>query len=161
METRITTAADSDFAWMIQEPGTVHRGLRLAPGGVGDQPLLEHVRAIAADLRERGSSATWMIVSRGEVVGLCGQHCPPSAVGEVEIGYNVAATRQRRGHATRAVAAIIAMAKNDPSIKAVVASTPVDNVASQRVLERNGFVIVGERAHPEDGQLLLWRINTV
>jgi RimJ/RimL family protein N-acetyltransferase len=101
-----------------------------------------------------------MIVSRGEVVGLCGYHQPPSAQGEVEIEYNVAPSRQRRGHATRAVAAMLASAGNDAAIKTVLDSTPVQNIASQRVLERNGFARIGERSDLEDGELILWRIDT-
>jgi len=151
---------DPGVVWMLQEANTIHRGLRLPPGGISGRPILEHVRAMAAGLRERRYDATWMMVSGGEVVGLCGYHHPPSPEGEVEIGYNVAPIRQRRGHATRAVAAIIAIAKSDPSVTAVLASTPEDNIASQRVLERNGFARVGERADPENGQLILWRIET-
>jgi RimJ/RimL family protein N-acetyltransferase len=36
----------------------------------------------------------------------------------------------------------------------------VQNIASQRVLERNGFARIGERSDLEDGELILWRIET-
>jgi RimJ/RimL family protein N-acetyltransferase len=160
METTIIAATDSHFEWMLQGNESVYGGLCLPPGGIDERPLLEHVRAIAAKLREQRCDGTWMIVSSGEVVGLCGYHQPTSAQGEVEIGYNVAPSRQRRGHATRAVAAILAIAENDTAIKKVLASTPVQNIASQRVLERNGFARIGERSDPEDGDLILWRIDT-
>jgi RimJ/RimL family protein N-acetyltransferase len=160
MKTSIVAASDSDFEWMLQGTESIDHGLGLPLGGIGERLTLEHVRAMAAKLREQKCDGTWMIVSSGEVVGLCGYHQPPSTEGEVEIGYNVAPSRQRRGHATRAVAAIVAIAKDDPAVKTVLASTPVDNIASQRVLERNGFARVGEREDPEDGQLILWRINT-
>jgi RimJ/RimL family protein N-acetyltransferase len=160
METTIVAATDSDFEWMLQGNEIVHRGLRLPPGGIDERSLLEHVRGIAAKLREQRCDGTWMIVSSREVVGLCGYHQPPSAQGDVEIGYNIAASRERRGHATRAVAAILAIAENDPAIRKVLASTPVQNIASQRVLERNGFARIGERSDLEDGELILWRIET-
>ncbi len=35
--------------------------------------------------------------------------------------------------------------------------TAVDNVASQCVLDRNGFERVGTRVDPHDGELLVWR----
>ncbi len=55
---------------------------------------------------------------------------------------------------------MLAIAKNEPAVKALLASTPVGNIASQRVLERNGFARIGERSNPEDGKLILWRIET-
>jgi RimJ/RimL family protein N-acetyltransferase len=160
METQIITATDADFEWMLQSAESSRGALRLPLGGVDDPSLLEHVRAMANNLRRRGYDATWMMVSNGEVVGLCGYHQPPSMEGEVEIGYNVAPRRRRSGHATRAVSAILELARNDPAIKSIVASTPVQNIASQRVLERNGFERCGERTDPEDGRLILWRTGT-
>ena len=40
-----------------------------------------------------------------------------------------------------------------------IAETSVENRASQRVLERNGFVRCGERVDPEDGVLVAWRLR--
>jgi RimJ/RimL family protein N-acetyltransferase len=42
----------------------------------------------------------------------------------------------------------------------VSAETRVDNIASQRVLERNGFVQIGERVDAEDGPLICWQAMT-
>jgi len=158
MKTTIVAASDSDYEWILRGTESIEHGLRLPPGGVGERAIREHVRAMAAKFRERKCDGSWLMVSSGEVVGLCGYHQPPSAEGEVEIGYNVAPTRQKRGHATRAVAAVLAIVKNNPTVKTILASTPVGNVASQRVLERNGFTRIGERTDPEDGELILWRI---
>ena len=40
---------------------------------------------------------------------------------------------------------------------AVAAESSKANVASQRVLGRNGFAAIGERIDDEDGDLLCWR----
>ena len=53
----------------------------------------------------------------------------------------------RRGHATRAVAAMLEAARRD-GVRVVLAETIVDNIASQRVLERNGFERFGTRRDP-------------
>jgi RimJ/RimL family protein N-acetyltransferase len=111
-------------------------------------------------LQQWGRTATWMIVEDDEVVGLCGFKNPPTIDGGVDIGYGVAASRRRRGYAKAAVTAILASARRDPSIQDVFADTAVDNLASQRVLEKNGFERVGAHIDPEDGAALIrWRAD--
>lgn len=77
--------------------------------------------------------------------------------GTIHIGYGVAPTRQGQGIASRAVADLLAWAKTDPRVTAVTAETAVDNPASQRVLQRNGFLRTGERVDVEDGPVIMWR----
>ena len=59
------------------------------------------------------------------------------------LGYWVAAGEQRRGHATSAVADACRFAFGEGCLHRLEAGTLVDNAASQRVLERNGFVRIG------------------
>lgn len=155
--TALVAATDSDFEWMLGNEPSLHRDLALPPGGVDEVATLEHVRRIMQRNQVRGYSAAWMIVCAGEVVGLCGFKAPPSSEGEVEIGYGIAATRRGRGHATRAVEAMLAAAKSDPSIRAVIADTAIPNHASQRVLEHNGFERTPLRPDPADGHVIRWR----
>jgi RimJ/RimL family protein N-acetyltransferase len=46
---------------------------------------------------------------------------------------------------------------SDPLIRGVSAGTATANVASQRVLEANGFARTGTRIDPEDGEVIVWR----
>lgn len=87
--------------------------------------------------------ATLQVVERatGLVVGAIGCHGAP-AEGSVEIGYGLAPEAQRRGLATEAVAALVAFLEAQPEVDEVRAGTDAGNVASQRVLERCGFVEV-------------------
>jgi len=157
----LVEATDDDFEWMIRGVAVRNRGLSLPPGGVDSQGVLAHVRTMARTLLQQwGRTGTWMIVANDEVVGLCGYKHPPSGEGAVEIGYGVAASRRRRGHARRAVAAILANASGDPSIQYVIADTAVENHPSQRVLEKNGFRCVGPHVDPDDGEALIrWRAD--
>jgi [ribosomal protein S5]-alanine N-acetyltransferase len=59
------------------------------------------------------------------------------------IGYWVDCARNGRGLATDAVAEILAYAYDDLDLHRVEAATLVDNVPSQRVLEKNGFERIG------------------
>jgi RimJ/RimL family protein N-acetyltransferase len=54
------------------------------------------------------------------------------------------------------VAAIVHLASADRAIEALTAETAVDNIASQRVLEKNDFVRTGHRIDEEDGEVIGW-----
>ena len=157
-ETSIVELCDADLAEMLRGAPAVRPGLAVPPGGVDDPVVVSHVRRILAGLRAAGyERGHWMIVAGGEVVGLCGIRHPPSADGEVEIGYGIAAARRRRGCMTRGLALMLDDLRRDPSIRAVLAETAADNVASQRVLIGNGFDRIGTRVDPADGDLIRWR----
>ena len=69
---------------------------------------------------------------------------PPHVLGH--LGYTVVPWRQRRGHATAALRALLPVAR-DEGLPHVDATTDEDNVASQRVLEANGGVLI-DRLQP-------------
>jgi RimJ/RimL family protein N-acetyltransferase len=150
---------DDDFRVMLRGDAFVRAGLRQPPGGVDEPHVIEHVRAIAASLRREGyDGGQWMMVEGDEIVGLCGYKNAPSAKGEVEIGYGVAASRRRRGHAGAALEAMAEGARRDPAVRSLLAKTALDNHASQRALERNGFAPAGEHREADGEEVLLWRL---
>jgi ribosomal-protein-alanine N-acetyltransferase len=59
------------------------------------------------------------------------------------VSYSVDEERAGRGLATGAVAELLTIAFGELGLHRVEAGTAVANVASQRVLERNGFTLVG------------------
>jgi ribosomal-protein-alanine N-acetyltransferase len=59
------------------------------------------------------------------------------------VGYLVAQGSNGRGFATQAVGEVVHLAFTEMGLHRVEAGTLVDNVRSQRVLERNGFVRFG------------------
>ena len=63
--------------------------------------------------------------------------------GSVEIGYGISAEYQGRGYATEAVDAAASWALRQPEVRRVEAETEPDNKASQRVLEKCGFIPAG------------------
>jgi RimJ/RimL family protein N-acetyltransferase len=74
----------------------------------------------------------------------------------VEIGYGIAPSKRGNGYATVAVAAMVEAALLDPSVDTLTAETAVQNLASQGVLERNGFARAGTRFDVEDGEVIRW-----
>jgi len=63
--------------------------------------------------------------------------------GSVEIGYGIDEAYQGQGYATEAVNAAVMWALQQPGATRVEAETEPDNKASQRVLEKCGFIPLG------------------
>jgi ribosomal-protein-alanine N-acetyltransferase len=89
------------------------------------------------------------------VVGGLGFKGPPNDQGEVEIAYGVVPSFQNRGYATEAAAAGVEFAFGHEDVQRVIAHTKDENNASTRVLEKCGFLRIGDVIDPEDG--LVWR----
>ena len=60
--------------------------------------------------------------------------------GMVEIGYGIKEPYESKGYMTEAVTAAVKWARMQPGVKTVEADTDPDNKASQRVLEKAGFM---------------------
>lgn len=87
--------------------------------------------------------AMWMIELRnGTQIGdLCFKGL--EADGMAEIGYGLLEEYRGRGYATEAVGAAVEWAMRQPGVTRVEAETEPDNRASQRVLEKCGFLPSG------------------
>ena len=91
--------------------------------------------------------ATWMIEKKdGTHVGdLCFKGL--SSDGSVEIGYGITEENQGQGYATEAVESAVSWALKQSEVCRVEAEIDSENMKSQRVLEKCGFVpsgIIGE-----------------
>ncbi len=89
----------------------------------------------------------WLIVRQDENVGigLIGFKGAPNGRAEVEIGYGLAPEQQGQGFMTEAARALVNWGLAQPDCTAVTAWTELDNVASQRVLEKIGMVRDGQQ----------------
>jgi len=95
-------------------------------------------------------------LSDGTIVGsACFKNSPNN--GLVDIGYGILDSYTGQSFASAGVAAILNEVFSRPEIIGVTAETSVDNIASQRVLEKNGFIRTGNREDPDDGFLILWK----
>lgn len=63
--------------------------------------------------------------------------------GMVEIGYGINPEYEGKGLMTEAVSAVVYWASQQPGVLFIEAETQPDNIASQRVLEKAGFVSKG------------------
>ena len=100
-------------------------------------------------------STLWTLISKTEN-RMVGDLCfvgEPDANGQVEIGYGTYNHFQKKGFMTEAVGGMIGWAGRQPGVLSIFAATEKANAASFAVLEKNGFVKIGET---ED--LFQWRL---
>jgi [ribosomal protein S5]-alanine N-acetyltransferase len=91
-----------------------------------------------------GRPGRYVILDEGEIAGgLSLVVTPDDAMRSAMLGYWVAEDRGGRGLATQAVREALELAYGELGLHRVEAGTRVDNVRSQRVLEKCGFTRVG------------------
>jgi RimJ/RimL family protein N-acetyltransferase len=83
----------------------------------------------------------WLAIDRQkqQVVAEAKFKGEPDETGAVEIGYGTYPAFQRKGYMSEMVGGLVSWAGKQPGIRRVVADTDVENVASQKVLEKNNF----------------------
>jgi ribosomal-protein-alanine N-acetyltransferase len=83
-----------------------------------------------------------LVTERGEVVGRV--NLTAVADGSAELGYRIARKAAGQGLATAAVRKVRELAVTAYGLSRLRAKVKLDNPASRKVLEHNGFVAVGE-----------------
>ena len=91
------------------------------------------------------------------VIGSGGFKGRPDADGMVEVGYSVMHAYQRRGYCTEAIGALIAWAFSHAEVSTVRAETDAVNIASQRVMQKNGLRLVGDGSGPGEVRYAITR----
>ena len=137
------------------EAFTARTGIRVEPGWAAEfRGIVRH----CLQRLDAGDDPAWSIHlffdddAGGALVGNGGWKCAPDD-GVAELGYAVAPACRNRGIASGAVAVLLAQA-TQAGLRRVVAHTRREPSASTRVLERSGFVHVGDEH--EDG-VPVWR----
>ncbi len=103
-------------------------------------------------------SGSFVAVKRedGRAIGQLGSKGRPNAAGELEIGYGLNPDVWGQGLATEAVGALVAHLHARSDVQTVTAQTALFNRASERVLEKLGFVRTGKSWDRENGELKVW-----
>jgi len=98
----------------------------------------------------------WIIVETATniCIGGIGGSGLPDKNGQVMLGYYIDKKFEGLGYATEALGAFIRWMRIHPDLISIVADTPIHHMASQKVLGKNGFVLLGE---VEDGYR--WQLN--
>lgn len=101
---------------------------------------------------------TFVIIEKSTktAVGVIGTKTDSFLEDSIEIGYGVIPCAWGRGFATRALRLLCSWLFAIPNIARITAETSQSNTASQRVLEKCGFIKTGTGWSEEDGDLFLW-----
>jgi RimJ/RimL family protein N-acetyltransferase len=90
----------------------------------------------------------WFVTHEGVVIGDCGAHGEPDELGDVELGYGLAAPYRGRGFGTELVIGLSRWLLAQEGVRRVAARcVAVDNTPSRRALERAGFVLESADEH--------------
>lgn len=112
----------------------------------GFQALSLRHRVRAAD-RETDAWALWHQGAGDDGARIVGRfnlnNIVRGALQSADLGYWVDAAHTGRGLATAGVARLVDIARDDLGLHRIAASTMINNVPSQKVLERSGFVRYG------------------
>lgn len=135
--------------WQRDSFARLEQALGLAASG---QRLEDELRPIVSraisHMRRRPHHARWhcqwvaVLQEEQRIVGNLAFKGPPDHDNLVEIGYGFDPFYHNRGLATEAVAELVRWALDDDGVEAVIAETANWNVASMRVLQKVGFVII-------------------
>jgi RimJ/RimL family protein N-acetyltransferase len=129
------------------------------PDGWPQFPEAFEVREESSQSSDLWPSYFFVCPTEGAVVGNGGFAAPPSAEGEVEIGYEIAPIFQNKGYATSAAAALSRLAFSREGVSAVVAHTLAQENASNAVLRKLGMSMVAELPNAEVGKVWKWSIQ--
>ena len=103
----------------------------------------EMLRGSLEHKEDWGWYAAWLIMRKdGKCIGnLSFKGSPVNGV--VEVGYGIGEEYRGYGYAAEALETLLAWAFDQPGVAAVAAETAPGNLASQRVLEKCGFLPTG------------------
>lgn len=156
--TRIVPATAAHLDAYLRAPAALADllGSPLPDGWPEFPEAVPHTRAV---LRAHPEQAAWWMYlfldEDGRLVGSGGFAGPP-ADRTVEIGYEIAPAFRRRGHASAAVRALLALAARTGQVDHVVAHTLAADVRSAGVLRATGFAEVARVRDDEHGELVRW-----
>jgi ribosomal-protein-alanine N-acetyltransferase len=130
-------------------------GHPVTPGWCSFTEALAPTRdALAADPSRAEWGVRFFLADEPPVLVGWGGFKGPPASGVVELGYEIAPSRQRQGLASGAVAAMLAEAFAAAEVEIVIAHTLPERNPSNRLLDNAGFEHEGVA---DDGEEIVWR----
>lgn len=137
---QFTVADASIFYHLNTQPGV----LQYIP-----EPLLtseEHAKEVINNIilpQYKNNLGRWAVhlKANDEFIGWCGLKL---IKGEVDLGYRFLPSVWGKGYATEAAKATLEYGHGILQLKKIIAHAHIDNIASQKVLEKTGMQFVGE-----------------
>jgi ribosomal-protein-alanine N-acetyltransferase len=85
----------------------------------------------------------WQVVLKSEnrIIGSFGFGGPPNEQGEIMLGYVTEPAFQNKGYMTETIREAVRWVFEQPGVASIIATVPIANSPSHRVLEKNGFSV--------------------
>ena len=130
---------EEDLPLLLQldsDPETMH----FFPGGVRTQAEIEiKIKKYVGNYHKKKYGVFIIFDTKiGEFIGRAGFDDIES--GEIEVGYIILRKYWGQGYATRILKALLSWARTNIQKDKVIAYTPVDHTASQRVMQKAGMI---------------------
>ncbi|CAN5665120.1 hypothetical protein BH10BDE1_BH10BDE1_15690 [soil metagenome] len=127
--------------------------------GVSHEEIVDEVLSSTAQMYKNvGYQEPWLgylAVLNGSCVGTCAFKSAPED-GRVEIACFTFPEFEGRGVATQMTRQLVEMGLNKDRTLTIAAQTPPSMGAHTKVLEKNGFELVGLVGHEQDGEVWEW-----
>lgn len=104
---------------------------------------------------ERGLPLAYALICKGnnKMIGTCDYHTIDWETLNGEIGYVINRDYWGKGYMTKACKALIDFGFHYLNLNTVTISHDINNIGSQRVIEKSGFIFLEERIHPKNKTL--------
>ena len=147
------TLADADALFEICRDPEVMK--HLGDGKPYNLAQTEHFLEWATEYQRGNNFCRWKVIEKasGKIIGSCG-FARPRGTDEIELGYLFARKYWGCGFATEAARACLEYGFGQLNFREVIAMTDLENVASQKVLEKIGFVRRGIETYDGEENLV-------
>lgn len=147
------TDADCDALFEILRDRKVVR--YIADGKPFTMEKVKEFLTWAENYQRENGFCRWKVIekSNGEIIGSCG-FARPQGTEEIELGYLFAQKHWGKGFATEIAEAVMLYGFYKLGFREIIAITDLENIASQKVLEKIGFTKRGFEIVGGDGSLV-------
>ncbi|BBM86538.1 GNAT family N-acetyltransferase [Candidatus Uabimicrobium amorphum] len=91
---------------------------------------------------DSGDHIRWCITLKDQPIGTCGFHLYDATAQSAEIGYDLAYEHWNKGYMSEVLDVVLNYAKRDLHLRTIKACVAIDNIPSQKLLLKQGFVLV-------------------
>lgn len=147
-----------DLELWLEDPTQLSDILKLS---IDSEPLEGHLRNVFKikidNMNKDPEYDHWYsyfaIIHKGAIIGAIGSKGKPDQNRSIEVGYGISTKYYNRGFTTEALKFFADHFFKNYGVKTIIAKTERLNIASQKVLRKNGFIKI------EDGDLQKWELS--
>ncbi len=132
---------ESDLSYLLDLDGDLET-MQFFPGGARTEDEIKNKIKTYSEFYTKNKYGVFMVfdISSGDFIGRAG--FAPIENDEIEIGYLLSKKHWGQGHATKIVKDLLTWANTHIPKDKIIAFTPVNHIASERVMQKAGMTYV-------------------